>query len=208
MQHHMYPLTVAVVVSNSGLADEVHASLRDLPVHVILRQPERADGALFADQLSRLQVDVLFLEMRNSFEEIVRCVRSADRPPSIVAINDSPDHETVLAAIRAGAEDYIYPPVMDKMRGVVERFARQRGPGNPLSRPSGKVLAFTSSKGGCGATTIASHAASAFQRITDKKILLADLDLDSGLIAFLMKVRVQYSMLEAARNLDRLDPSY
>jgi pilus assembly protein CpaE len=207
----MLPLTVAIVVGNSKLADELHAVLRDLPVYVILRQPEIADCVLFSDQLSRLNVDVLFLgvaQASNSFDEIMTYVRHTPEPPFVVAIADSSDPEKILASIRSGADDYVYPPVAAKVHSALGRAGKLRGSKEGGNGRNGKILAFTSAKGGCGATTIAIHAAASFQRLTDQKVLLADLDLDAGLIAFLMKVKPHYSLLDAASNLDRLDPSY
>ena len=193
----MNQLTVALVIGDAKLAEEVQTFLRNLPIHIVLRQAEVADCLLFADQLSRLQVDVLFLgysQAWNSFSEIVSHVRSTARPPSIVAVSDAADHEAILTAIRSGADDYIYAPVGPGARAAVERYAKLRGTQCATDRPSGKVLAFTSAKGGCGCTTIALHTAAAFLRLTGKKTLLADLDMEAGLLGFLTKVKPQYSI--------------
>jgi hypothetical protein len=42
----------------------------------------------------------------------------------------------------------------------------------------------------------------------NQKVLLADLDLDAGMIGFLTKTKGTYSMLDAVNNLHRLDQSY
>ena len=68
-------------------------------------------------------------------------------------------------------------------------------------------MGFLSAKGGCGATTIACHTAAELGR-QDKHVLLADLDLDAGMIRFLMKTKSPYSVLDALNNLHRLDASY
>jgi pilus assembly protein CpaE len=71
----------------------------------------------------------------------------------------------------------------------------------------GKVIGFLSAKGGCGATTLACHVASELQQVTQKNVLLADFDLTSGMLGFLMKTPSSYSVLDAIKNLSRLDHS-
>ena len=39
-------------------------------------------------------------------------------------------------------------------------------------------------------------------------MLLADLDLDAGMVAFLLKTKSPYSILDAVNNIHRLDASY
>jgi pilus assembly protein CpaE len=75
-------------------------------------------------------------------------------------------------------------------------------------RPGAKVLTFLSAKGGCGATTIACHTAVDLPRHTNGKVLIADLDVDAGMVSFLLKTKSPYSLLDAAQNVHRLDVSY
>jgi pilus assembly protein CpaE len=51
------------------------------------------------------------------------------------------------------------------------------------------------------------HLASEFQRVTEHDILLADLDLESGLVGFVMQARTQYTLVDALKNTYRLDRS-
>ena len=74
-------------------------------------------------------------------------------------------------------------------------------------RTGGKSFGFFSAKGGCGATTLACHVAVELGR-QGQRVLLADLDLDAGMVAFLIKTKSPYSMLDAVNNLHRLDVSY
>jgi pilus assembly protein CpaE len=64
-----------------------------------------------------------------------------------------------------------------------------------------------SAKGGCGATTLVTHVAAELGR-QNQKVLLADLDLDAGMVAFITKTKAVYSILDAVNNLHRLDISY
>ena len=55
---------------------------------------------------------------------------------------------------------------------------------------------------------IACHAAVELGRENGRKVLLADFDVDAGIVSFLMKVKSPYSILDAINNLHRLDASY
>jgi pilus assembly protein CpaE len=69
------------------------------------------------------------------------------------------------------------------------------------------VLGFVSAKGGCGATTIACHVADDLYRKTGRKVMLADMDVVSGMVGFAMKAKTTYSVLDAVQNITRLDES-
>jgi pilus assembly protein CpaE len=63
-------------------------------------------------------------------------------------------------------------------------------------------------KGGCGATTLACHAAAEMQARSRSKTLVADLDFDCGIVRFLMQSASRYSIVDAMTNLGRLDTTY
>ena len=136
----------------------------------------------------------------------MRQLRHQGSRTKVVALHSSADPQTILSAMRAGANEFLHPPLEDTLVPAVERLMNaSEAEGLPPAR--GKIIGFLSAKGGCGATTIACHIASELQNLTRKNVLLADLDLTSGLVAFLMKTPSSYSILDAIKNLSRLDES-
>ena len=75
-------------------------------------------------------------------------------------------------------------------------------------RRGARIIGFISAKGGCGATTVACHTAVELPRLTNGRVLLADLDFDAGMIGFLLKSKSEYTISDAVRNTQRLDQSY
>ena len=63
----------------------------------------------------------------------------------------------------------------------------------------------SSSKPGSGASTVATQAAFSLQRLTGKRILLADFDLTGGTIGFYLKLSHNYSLVDALQHAEHLD---
>jgi pilus assembly protein CpaE len=136
----------------------------------------------------------------------IRQIKSQVPRLKIVALHGAPDPKIILAAMRSGANEFLHPPLDESLPAALEKILSS-GDGEGSAATRGRVIAFLSAKGGCGATTIACHLASEIQNQTRKSVLLADLDLTSGLVGFLMKTPSSYSILDAVKNLNRLDES-
>jgi pilus assembly protein CpaE len=208
----MDPLRIGLVIASQSLFQEVQACLKGLPVRVLMQQPSLGDTAAFLDQVEQLRLDVLVIDLTRlsePFENVVRRIKTCSTPPQIIALNDTADPEVILGAIRAGASEFLYPPIEAGLSRALERLSAERTKAQSApGRHRGKTIGFLSAKGGCGATTVATHVAVELQRATTQEVLLADLDMESGLIGFLMKSKSTYTILDAVRNVHRLDQSY
>jgi len=125
----------------------------------------------------------------------------------VIALHNTGEPELILSALRAGAHEFLHPPLKANLQQALERKSLEQKKTKESLRRKGKVIGFLSAKGGCGATTIACHTAAELGR-QGKHVLLADMDLDAGIIRFLMKTKSAYSVLDALNNLHRLDQSY
>jgi pilus assembly protein CpaE len=205
----MYPIAIGLAIRSNSLWSDVTATLRDLPFRVVFDHPEIEDRQSLLDRVERAAPDVLLLEcthLTDGLEEMVSKVRSTRPAPLVIALHAAPELDVVVKALRAGVFEFLYPPVRENLRKALERAQ------NTVHRkPPGKVFGFLSAKGGCGATTIACHTAAAIAKravVKDKQTLLIDLDLNTGMVRFLMRTQTPYSVLDAASNLQRLDIGY
>jgi len=204
----MYPLSAGLVIADKNLWEQVHACLRELRVRVVLEQAAISRWGDFLLQLERARPDVLIFDLSQQLEEVIGRIRAIS-PAPVVVVHHMADAETILGAVRAGAKEYVYPPLGPSLQKALERLAADSQVRQQAAKEiSGSVLGFLSAKGGCGATTIACHLAVELQRVTQKEILLSDLDMSAGVIGFLMKAGTSYSILDAVQNLPRLDLSY
>jgi pilus assembly protein CpaE len=200
---------IGLCIPPGELRDETRRTLRDLALQPAFELDEPGAIERLTGILMEKQARILLLGLDSFHEELgafFRKIRAVIPQVKIVAIHSNADPKIILAAMRAGAAEFLHPPLGESMRSALERIAAHPGELEMVPR-QGKVIGFLSSKGGCGATTLACHIATELRRQTRSEVLLADLDFTSGMIGFLMKSPGEYSILDAVQNLYRLDAS-
>jgi pilus assembly protein CpaE len=208
----VYPLSAGVVVETKEIWDELMRSLQDLSIRVVLELPEvPSDWSSFLERLDRVRPDVILLDvthLREPLDQVVRRIRTVVAPPAVFALHTTTESTVILDAMRAGASEFLCPPFHDALKAALERLGQAKELSRTTRRSARRTLGFVSAKGGCGATTLACHVAAELPRQVNTKVLLADLDLQSGLIGFLTKTKSPYSLADAVNNIMRLDLSY
>jgi pilus assembly protein CpaE len=207
----MYPLTIGLAIENRELRAETQACLADLPFRLIVEHQDIGDLSSFLDRLERMRPDVVLVDISNwrePLEGLVASIRGAIGDPMIIALNTTAQADSILSALRAGVNEYLYPPLREPLRRALERRSTERSRRRDgATKTGGKAYGFFSSKGGCGATTLVTHVAAELGR-HNQKVLLVDLDLNAGMVAFITKTKSVYSILDAVTNLHRLDIHY
>lgn len=208
----MKPLTVALILENQRLRSELLAALANVPVRVVLDQGGFESETQIREKLANFLPDVLFVDLSDQPEErfaFVRSVRAMVRPPAVAVCHRSSESAIILAAMRAGAAEFLAFPLEEgALESTLERISALAPGRDVATRAGGKVLAFLAAKGGGGATTLACSVAASLGGDDESEVLLADLDLETGNVAFAMKAPSHYSILDACRNLSRLDNHY
>jgi len=208
------PTTAGLAISTAELWSLVQESLRNLAVRVVMEQRDLNNWKSLIERLEFLRPEVVLLDITSlplAVEDAVRAIRGALPDCMLVALDTTAQPDVILSAMRAGANEFLYPPFGVNLRNAVERRAEAPPKPRENNRRPGKVLGFLAAKGGSGATTIACHLAAELGRVSAQRAehsLLADFDLQAGIVGFLMKVKSPYSVLDAVQNLHRLDLSY
>ncbi len=207
----MYPLTIGLAIENQDLMEQARACLAELPFRVTVEHQDLGEMGGFLDRLERMHPDVVLVDItvtKEPLEGLVAAIRAATGDSMIVALNTVADSEAILSSLRAGINEYVFPPLGAPLRKALERRSAERSRRRDTGlKGVAKAFAFFSAKGGCGATTLICHVAAELGR-QDRKVLLADLDLDAGMISFITKTKSVYSVLDAVNNLHRLDIHY
>ena len=204
----MTPAKLLLYFKDEALRRETVDALRESEENLAFEQHD-SDWNSLLEKIARLKPAVLLLDLSAVSGELgiaLRQLRHYAPRMKVVVLHASADSKTILSAMRAGANEFLHPPFEDTLAPAVQRLVNSNDDETvPTTR--GKIIGFLSAKGGCGATTLACHVACALQNLTRKNVLLADLDLTSGLVGFLMKTPSSYSILDAIKNLSRLDES-
>jgi pilus assembly protein CpaE len=124
-----------------------------------------------------------------------------------VAVGPHLAPDQLLSAMRAGVADYLPRPVTaEAFQTAVERVRQLLGAGGKeAGKIAGQLYAFYSPKGGAGTTTVATNFAVVLQRLTGKRVLIVDLDLELGEIALLLGVQPRFNFVDMVQNFHRMD---
>jgi pilus assembly protein CpaE len=123
----------------------------------------------------------------------------------VIASHYHADGETVIQALRSGANDFILQPIRrTDFREAVGRF--ERAPKRIASTESklGKVYTFLGTKGGVGTTTLAVNFAAVLAQ-RKQSVVAVDLDWTANDVAMQTGGSPQYTLAEVAENLNRMD---
>ena len=208
----MYRLTAGIVTQNKELWEELRPALEANSVRVVFELAEIPDSwPVFLERIERMRPDVVVLDvtrLREPVGDVIGKIRKTAAQPAVFALHTVADPQAILSAMRAGAAEYLCPPLQTPLAASLLRLEQSRSRSSVFGSKNGKTLAFLSAKGGCGATTLACHAAACIGREMKDDVLLVDLDPQCGIIGYLTKAKTHYSVADAAENLHRLDPSY
>jgi pilus assembly protein CpaE len=132
----------------------------------------------------------------------------ADSHPELrfIAAGAPPSPELLMSAMQAGVSEYLTKPLtQDALGAALERMERKLGSVAGATQEPGKLLVFFSAKGGSGTTAVASNLAINLHQLTEKRVLLADLDLELGEIALFLGVQPRFNFVDLVQNFHRLD---
>jgi pilus assembly protein CpaE len=198
---------ILVQLSDEELERECLQALKSLRDPVLYEQ-NKGEWDSLLDRVSKIKPDILLIDLSSvasEFNIAFRQLRYHAPRLRIIALAKTADPHVILSAMRAGANEFAHIPLSETLEPALNRMMTAD---NESTAPiHGKVIGFLSAKGGCGATTLACHVSSELQHVTSKNVLLADFDLTSGMVGFLMKTPSSYSVLDAVKNLARLDQS-
>jgi pilus assembly protein CpaE len=160
-------------------------------------------------RIRQLKPQVVLLDLGSDSAvaiELVRYMAALTPPVHVVCLNPQNDSQLILQSLRAGAVEFLYAPFdLATQRDAVSRLRRMIVPDSVQRSEAGHAVAFSSCKPGSGASTVATQTAFSLQRLTGKKILLADCDLTGGTIGFYLKLSHNYSLVDALQHVEHLD---
>lgn len=204
----MYPFSIGILVDDANLRNELISTLGDFPCRITADLAVCRTVEQTLRSIEKTRPDVVFAEIseRNSGDSIIAEAKQVMLNPMVVGLHPSPTVDILVAALRAGVNEFLQLPIQEHLRAFMSRLQsgfRRQG--------QGKLVGFISGKGGSGLTTLACHTAvEVARRAVDqrKRALLMDFDLNAGLARFMLKSENAYSVCDAINNLAKLDIEY
>jgi Flp pilus assembly CpaE family ATPase len=165
--------------------------------------------------LAKGGIDVVLLDLGlpdSSGPQTFSVIKSAAQGAPIIILSAGDSEALALRLVQEGAQDYLVKSscssaVLKKavQYAMVRTVGKGEKPGSVASPSRAKVIGLMGVKGGVGTTTVACNLALEMRRQTEHKTLLADLDIDAGLVNFFMNIEARHSVIDGASNVHQLD---
>lgn len=200
-------LRVAIVDPNDTGREELKRLL--LGLDTIWLEAECSRYEFFSDVVAQTQPDIGIVAIDHDQERALELVaRVSQQLPdcAIFVVSSTHDGTVILQAMRAGAKEFLLQPVrIDDLLAAINRIQERRfGQGDAKARGS-TVIAVAGVTGGVGVSTIAVNLGCALARNDKNTVVLADLDLCLGDADVLLDAIPDYTIVDVAQNVTRLD---
>ena len=147
-------------------------------------------------------------------ESVARVVAVAERLEQVhpgiqvVAVGPASSNETLTALMRAGIREFLVSPIdVKQIAGCLARTQKNLKQRPVVQNTSDRVYSFLPAKPGVGASTLAVNASLAMAVQEPGRTLLADLDLNSGIVGFLLKLDTSSSTVDVTQKVLEPDDS-
>jgi pilus assembly protein CpaE len=170
--------------------------------------PQYPDAVDLVRTLRAHAPDVIFLSFENieKASQIVRFLETEAQGVQVIAVDKAGDAKVLRAVMKAGLRELISDPfdrgsLVEALKSVQAQLGSQ-----PVHHgATDQIFSFVPSKAGVGASTLALNVSAAMSRRPNTRALLADFDLNSGMMRFLLKLQNQYSVADAVEYAGTLD---
>jgi len=169
---------------------------------------EYPESGVLAELVVNQHPRLCFLDVDTDAEKALALIRELqllDPSLPIIVLLGQNEPDLILRCLRQGATEFLMQPfTAEELAPVLQRLS-QLSPSMPYGS-GGRIICVAPAKGACGASTIAANLATRKKTLKATRLLLADLDPLTGTISFLLKLKSNYSILDAmnlASSLDR-----
>jgi len=158
--------------------------------------------------LRALATDVVFINFESLKEglETVRNLEADGSQRQVVGFQSHAGTAVLRETMRAGVREFLADPfepkaVLESMQSI-KTLLQQRP---AVYESTNQVFSFLPSKAGVGASTIAVNVSGALARRANTRVLLADFDLSSGMLRFMLKLTNEFSVPDAISRVGDMD---
>jgi pilus assembly protein CpaE len=163
-QRHDWIWKIGLVLETPELIGEIASALDDAGAARVFEFPASASPFEVANAVDREKPDLLFVEMartQKTAAEWISEVRRGDDTPLVAAVHTSAEPAEMIAALRAGASEFLSLPMRPAIYEAMNRIGSLLEARRNATIERGTIAGVLSAKGGCGATSFACHLSAA-----------------------------------------------
>lgn len=124
----------------------------------------------------------------------------------IIAVNRNWDQTVLIELMRSGIREILpFPFTSEHIESALQRVSQILEKKPPEIHATDLLYSFLPSKAGVGTSTIALNVSMALAQVPETEVLLADCDLNSGIIQFMLKLDHERSLIDAAEHAAHMD---
>ena len=205
------PFVLMIASSDEHFREMVRDSLLNIPNSKAGPEYQEVSTSLYVrvmQDADRHPNSAVILDLSNDTEAGLKSLeRLKQAVPDlyVIASHYHAEGETVIQAMRMGANDFLLQPIKrSDFRDAVARFDRAPRRVATTESKLGKVYTFLGTKGGIGTTTLAVNFAGVLAQ-RDHSVVAVDLDWTANDVAMQVGASPQYTLAEVAENLNRMD---
>jgi len=203
-------LRLAIVDPNDSHRESLKSMFSG--IDTIWFEAECSSYEFFADVVAQTNPDIGLVAIDADPQKAIELVaRLAIASPdcTVLVVSSSGDGNLILQALRAGAREFLTQPLrIDDVLAALGRIGEQRfGHGGDNCPRNSQVIAVAGANGGVGSTSLAVNLGCILAQNPQKSVALAELDLCLGDADVFLDTVPDYTLVDAAQNVTRLDLS-
>jgi len=200
-------LRLAIVDPNDSKRETLKSML--LGMDMIWLEAECSRYEFFVDVVAQTNPDIGLVALDENPEkglQLVARLTAASPDCAVLVVSSSNDGNLILKVLRAGAKEFLTQPVrIEDLLGALGRISERRF-GRGDNKPRGcQVIAVAGAVGGVGTTSLAVNLGCALAKEEKNSVALIDLDLCLGDADVFLDTIPDYTLVDVAQNVTRLD---
>jgi pilus assembly protein CpaE len=161
----------------------------------------------FSEIVNQTSPDAVVIDIdgdENKAIQLVGTLKAAHPGLGLIVVSARSDGQLILRAMRNGAGEFLNTPVqVEELIAALDRVTHSSS--GATRTKSGAVIAVTGASGGVGGTTVAVNLACMLAANPQNSVVLVDLDLALGDADVFLDTIPDYTILDVAMNIGRLD---
>lgn len=199
-------LRLAIVDPNDQTREQIKSLL--LGMDVVWLEAECSRYEFFGDVIDQTTPDAAMVVLGPDPEpglQLVEKLRDTSNA-AVLVVSSSSDGSLILRAMRAGAKEFLTQPVSgEELIAALERITFAQGGGARGKVRGCTSIAVAGASGGVGSTSLAVNIGCALAADESNSVALVDLDMAVGDADVFLDAIPDYTLVDVAENVSRLD---